>query len=73
MSDEDDLEELPTDATELYTIATTESTFPYEREAAIKQLATLEDDQADMFLSSLAAGDALTVVEQELAESKLEI
>jgi len=37
---------------------------------AIKKLATLEDDQTDTFLSSLAAGDTLTIVEQVLTEAK---
>ena len=37
---------------------------------AIKNLATLEDDQADTLLSSLAAADTLTLFEQELAEAK---
>lgn len=72
MTDEYDFGDLPDDAAELYTLATTESTFPYEREAAIKKLATLESDRAETHLSSLAAGDALTSIEQDLAMAKLD-
>ncbi|AFZ72594.1 hypothetical protein [Natronobacterium gregoryi] len=67
----DDLpDELPDDPDELYSIATTDSEFPYRREAAIKQLATYED--TDDLLTELADGEALTVIEQTLATSKLD-
>ncbi|SDR43883.1 hypothetical protein [Natronobacterium texcoconense] len=74
MSDTDDNEavpdELPDDPDELYSIATDDSEFPYRREAAIKELATY-DDTADL-LTELADGEALTVIEQTLATSKLD-
>ncbi len=72
MSDEDSLEELPDAANALYALATTGSVFAYEREAAIKKLAALENDLANAHLSSLATGEALTLVEQELATAKAE-
>ncbi|WP_277543735.1 hypothetical protein [Haloarcula laminariae] len=50
-------------------IATDESADPYEREAAIKQLATLDD--CHTALQDLADGQALTPPEQSLAEAKL--
>lgn len=72
MSDGTTLEALPDDATELHTLATTASTFPYEREAAIKKLATLEGADAESLLSSLATGDALTPVEEDLAAARID-
>ena len=50
-------------------IATDEHTNPYEREAAIKQLATC--DGGKTILRDLANGAALTPPEQSLAEAKL--
>ena len=69
MTDGDDSEELPDDPNALYELATSESTFPYEREAAIKKLAALE---ADDRLTALAEDAALTPIERTLAETKLE-
>ena len=50
-------------------IATDEAADPYEREAAIKHLLTLEDGHT--ILQDLADGQALTPPEQSLAEAKL--
>jgi len=63
---------LSDDATELYTLATTDSTFPYEREAEVTKLVTLESDQAETHHLSLAAGDSLASIEQDLATAKLD-
>lgn len=72
LSDQDSLGDLPDDSMELYQLATAVSTFPYEREAAIEKLAILEDADVEPLLASLAAGDALTLDEQEQAAAKLD-
>lgn len=69
MSD-DEIEDLPDEPDELYSIATDGDEFPYKREAAIKKLATC--GEGDEQLNELADGGALTAIEQTLATSKLE-